>query len=295
MRIKELYHKKPVISLEVFPPKPEMPIDGVLNTIDALSDLRPDFISVTYGAAGGSKAHTVRIADTIKNKYGIEALAHLTCINSSKDEVDSILRELENANVENIMALRGDRPADDNLRSPARGDFEFASDLILHLKTTGNFSIGAACYPEVHPEAENALADLGNLKRKVNAGVDFLITQLFLDNNFFYTFREKLALMELNVPVSAGIMPVINKKQIERITSLCGASIPPKFRRILERYENEPEALKEAGIAYATEQIIDLLSNDVDGIHLYTMNKPEVARGIIGQIGRIREYLRDKV
>ena len=295
MRIKDLYQQKPVISLEVFPPKPEAPLDGVLDTIEALSDLRPDFISVTYGAAGGSKAHTVQIADTIKNKYGIEALAHLTCINSSKEEVDGILEELENSNIENIMALRGDRPADDSVLSPAQGDFAYASDLIVHLKTTGDFCIGAACYPEVHTEAENALADLGNLKRKVNAGVDFLITQLFLDNRFFYAFREKLALMELKVPVSAGIMPVINKKQIERITSLCGASIPPKFRRIMDRYENDPEALKEAGIAYATEQIIDLLSNDVDGIHLYTMNKPEVARGIIGQIGRIREFLRDGI
>ena len=295
MRIKDLYQQKPVISLEVFPPKPEALLDGVLDTIEALSDLRPDFISVTYGAAGGSKAHTVQIADTIKNKYGIEALAHLTCINSSKEEVDGILEELENSNIENIMALRGDRPADESLLSSVKDDFEYASDLIVHLKTTGNFCIGAACYPEVHPEAENALADLENLKRKVNAGVDFLITQLFLDNRFFYAFREKLALMELNVPISAGIMPVINKKQIERITSLCGASIPPKFRRILDKYENDPEALKEAGIAYATEQIIDLLSNDVDGIHLYTMNKPEVARGIIGQIGRIREFLRDGV
>ena len=294
MKIRDLFNNKPVISLEIFPPKPGTPLDGVLNTIEALSDLKPDFISVTYGAAGGSKSHTVQIADTIKNKYGIEALAHLTCINSTKEEVEKILHELQKANVENILALRGDRTKDEKLIPSTNCDFAYASDLILHLKAAGDFCIGAACYPEVHTEAENALVDLRSLKRKVKAGVDFLITQLFLDNNFFYDFREKLDLMELKVPVSAGIMPVINKKQIERITSLCGASIPPKFRRILDKYENNPEALKEAGIAYATEQIIDLLSCDVDGIHLYTMNKPEVARGIIGQISRIRKYLKEE-
>ena len=166
--------------------------------------------------------------------------------------------------------------------------------MIAYIKATGGFCIGAACYPEVHTEAENALTDLLNLRRKVKAGVDFLITQLFLDNNLFYAFREKLALMEVKTPVSAGIMPVINKKQIERITSLCGASIPPKFRRILDKYEDNPEALKEAGIAYATEQIIDLLSSGVDGIHLYTMNRPEVAKKIFSQIAGIRKHLKAK-
>ncbi|NLY90746.1 MAG: methylenetetrahydrofolate reductase [NAD(P)H] [Firmicutes bacterium] len=294
MKIIDLYKNKPVISLEIFPPKPGTALDGVFATIDALSVLRPDFISVTYGAAGGSKAYTVQIADTIKNKYGIEALAHLTCINSTREEVAAILARLKKAKVENILALRGDRPAGGSPEDQANSDFVYASDLVAQIKATGAFCIGGACYPEGHTEAESLLADLGNLKRKVMAGVDFLITQLFLENSLFYAFREKLELMEIKVPVSAGIMPVINKKQIERITSLCGASIPPKFRRILDKYENNPEALKEAGIAYATEQIIDLLSSGVDGIHLYTMNRPEVAKKIFSQITEIRNYLKEK-
>lgn len=292
MRIKEYFKSKPVFSLEIFPPKPGSPLDGVLATIAALSDLRPDFISVTYGAAGGSRSHTVEIADTIKNKYGIEALAHLTCINSTKEEVAAILGRLQAAKIENILALRGDRPADQRTTAPASTAFAYASDLIKYIRETADFCIGAACYPEVHTEAENADADLHNLKTKVETGVDFLITQLFLDNNLFYAFREKLEKMQIKVPVAAGIMPVLNKKQIERITSLCGASIPPKFRRILDRYEHNPEALKEAGIAYATEQIIDLLSSGVDGIHLYTMNRPAVAKQIFGQIHGIRQHLK---
>ncbi|MBA2133963.1 methylenetetrahydrofolate reductase [NAD(P)H] [Capillibacterium thermochitinicola] len=291
MRIKDYYKNKPVFSLEIFPPKPGSPLDGVFATIDALSVLRPDFISVTYGAAGGSRFYTVEIADTIKNKYGIEALAHLTCINSTKEEVAEILGRLQKAKIENILALRGDRPADQSTIPPTT-DFQYASDLIKFIKTKADFCIGAACYPEVHIEAEDAMADLHNLKRKVETGADFLITQLFLDNSIFYAFREKLDKLAIGVPVAAGIMPVLNKKQIERITSLCGASIPPKFRRILDRYENSPEALKEAGIAYATEQIIDLLSSGVDGIHLYTMNRPEVAKTIFGQISGIRKHLK---
>jgi len=294
MKIKDLYAQKTVISLEIFPPKPEAHIDTVLDTIDALSDLKPDFISVTYGATGGSKSYTVQIADLIKNKYGIEALAHLTCINSTRQEVEEILDKLKKANIENILALRGDRPQQESPVSMPKWDYHYAADLVAHIKSVGDFCIGGACYPEVHIEAKSCVDDLHNLKRKVNKGVDFLITQLFLDNNYFYDFKEKLDLMELNVPVSAGIMPVINKKMIERITGICGASIPPKFRRILDKYENSPEALKEAGIAYATEQIIDLLSYGVDGIHLYTMNKPEVARKIFGQIRNIRNHCEEK-
>lgn len=294
MKIKELFKKSPVISLEIFPPKPEASIDTVLNTIDALSDLKPDFISVTYGAGGSSKSHTVQIADIIKNKYGIEALAHLTCISSTKKEVEDILERLRSSNIENVLALRGDRPQDNNCILEET-EYEYAKDLIAHIRNFGEFSIGAACYPEVHVEAKDCLSDLRSLKAKVKSGADFLITQLFLDNNFFYDFKEKLDLIEVNIPVSAGIMPVINKKQIERITGLCGTSIPAKFKRILDKYENNPEALKEAGIAYATEQIIDLLSSGVDGIHLYTMNKPEVARKIIDQISNIRSHLGNNI
>lgn len=290
MKIKKLFNKSPVISLEIFPPKPESPIDTVLDTIEALSDLKPDFISVTYGAGGSSKSHTLKIADIIKNKYNIEALAHLTCINSTKNDVAGILKELKDSGIENILALRGDIPQNEDFDLSAKRDFKYAKDLVNYIKESGDFCIGGACYPEGHIECSDNVSDLHHLKEKVDTGVDFLITQLFFDNNLFYDFKEKLDILGVNIPVSAGIMPVINKKQIERITNLCGASIPLKFGRILDKYEHNPEALKEAGIAYATEQIIDLLSAGVDGIHLYTMNRPEVARKILGQIWNIRKH-----
>lgn len=288
MKIKDLFNGKPVISLEIFPPKPEAPIDMIFNTIHELVDLDPSFISVTYGAGGSGKGHTVEIADVIQNKYGIDALAHLTCINSTSEEICSVLKELKEANVENVLALRGDKPQGISQKELQNNTYKYASDLITHIQEFGGFSIGAACYPERHTEASDKVSDLRNLRDKINKGTDFLITQLFLDNNYFYDFQEKLDLMDITIPISAGIMPVINKKQIERITSLCGTNIPAKFKRILSKYGNNPEALKDAGIAYATEQIIDLLSSGVDGIHLYTMNKPEVARRIIEPISSIR-------
>ncbi|HYE81320.1 MAG TPA: methylenetetrahydrofolate reductase [NAD(P)H] [Clostridia bacterium] len=293
MKIKELYKNKPVISLEIFPPKPEASINTVLDTIDALSDLRPGFISVTYGAGGSSKAHTVKIADLIKNKYHIEALAHLTCIGSTKSDIECILEELKESNIENIMALRGDFPNGEDPASLDKSEYRYAKDLITHLKEDGSFCIGAACYPEGHIECRDSIADLRHLKQKAECGADFLITQLFFDNNLFYSFLEKLDILGVSLPVSAGIMPVINKKQIERITNLCGATLPAKFRRILDKYGDNPEALKEAGIAYAAEQIIDLLSYGADGIHLYTMNRPEVARKIVSHISNIRSFFNE--
>lgn len=288
MKIKELFQYSPVISLEIFPPKPESPVETILDTIDALSDLKPDFISVTYGAGGSSKSHTVEIANIIKNRYNIEALAHLTCINSTEQDIDRILRELKGYDIDNILALRGDLPQDDNFDFTAKRDFGYANDLVEHIKVKNDFCVAGACYPEGHIENPDIISDLHSLKYKVDTGVDFLITQLFFDNNLFYNFKEKIDLLGINVPISAGIMPVINKRQIERITKLCGASIPLKFRRIMEKYEHNPEALKDAGVAYATEQIIELLSFGVDGIHLYSMNRPDIARGIFNQIQNIR-------
>lgn len=293
MKIKELFKNKPVVSLEIFPPKPDTPIDTVLNTIDALSDLKPAFISVTYGAGGSSKSHTVKIADIIKNKYNIEALAHLTCIGSSRADIDCVLEQLRKSNIENIMALRGDYPNGVIPASSEYTPYKYARDLIDHIKESGSFCIGAACYPEGHIECPDKVEDLKHLKLKADSGADFLITQLFFDNNLFYSFMEKLDILGVNLPVSAGIMPVINKKQIERITNLCGAAIPVKFRRILDKYGDNPEALKEAGIAYATEQIIDLLSSGADGIHLYTMNRPEIARKIVSHISNIRSFFNE--
>lgn len=292
MHIKDIYKKKPVISLEIFPPKPENPIDTIFKTIEELKDLDPDFISVTYGAGGSSKAHTVQIANAIKNTYNIEALAHLTCISSTSGEIDDILDRLKADNVQNILALRGDYPAGSGFTAPEQPCYRYARDLVSHIKAKGSFCIGAACYPEGHIECGNALQDLRNLKEKVDQGVDFLITQLFFDNELFYGFKEKLDILGVNIPISVGVMPVINKKQIERITKLCGATLTPRFRRILEKYEHDPEALKQAGIAYATEQIIDLISYGIDGIHLYTMNRPEIARKIIMDISSIRSFFK---
>ncbi len=288
MYIKELFNKKPVISLEIFPPKPTTPISSIYNTLEGLKDLKPDFISVTYGASGTSKAYTVDIADIIKNTYHIEALAHLTCYNSTKEEINSILKEFKKRNIENILALRGDLPKDCNSYEATATSFKHANDLVRLVKSHGGFSIGGACYPEGHIDCKSTLDDLKNLKEKVSDGVDFLITQLFCDNEIFYSFKEKLDILGTSVPVSAGIMPVINKKQIERITSMCGVALTPKFKRIINKYEHNPEALAEAGIAYASEQIIDLLAFGIDGIHLYTMNRPDVARKIINDISNIR-------
>ena len=288
MYIKDLFDKKPVISLEIFPPKPTTPISSIYRTLEELKNLKPDFISVTYGASGTSTSHTVELADIIKNTYHIEALAHLTCYNSTKEELNIILNKLKEKNIQNILALRGDLPKDYNANELVSDNLNHGSDLVHHINSYGGFSIGGACYPEGHIECSSSLEDLKNLKEKVSHGVDFLITQLFFDNEIFYDFKEKLDILGISIPISAGIMPVINKKQIERITSMCGATLTPKFKRIVNKYEYNPEALTEAGIAYVTEQIIDLLSFGVDGIHLYTMNRSDIAQKIMNDISNIR-------
>ena len=287
MLIKNLYNNKPVISLEIFPPKQTSHIDTIYNTIDGLKDLKPDFISVTYGAGGSSREHTVEIANILKNKYNVETLAHLTCYNSTSTEIENILDELKGHNVENVLALRGDIPNDDH-STCSNSQFKHASDLVKHIKSYDNFCIGGACYPEGHIECSSKIHDLKYLKAKVDNGLDFLITQIFFDNEMLYEFLERLDILGIKIPISAGIMPVINTKQIQRITQMCGTKLTQKFQRIIEKYEYNPEALKEAGIIYATEQITDLLSSGIDGIHLYTMNKPEVAQKIFSNISNIR-------
>lgn len=290
MHIKDIFScKKPVISFEVFPPKKESSIDTIYNTIDELAPLKPDYISVTYGAGGNSETRnkTVEIASIIKNKYNIEALAHLTCMTSTKGEVNGILNDLKENNIENILALRGDLPQDTNFKFPEPRHFRYAEDLVKDIKKHEDFCIAAACYPETHIESNSVDEDFKNLKNKVNSGVDFLITQLFLDNKFFYDFKQRADNNEINIPIEIGIMPVINSKQIVRIASLCGTHIPEKFTKIINKYIDNPEALRDAGIAYATEQIIDLLSSGVDGIHIYTMNNPEVAKKIVSNIDSI--------
>lgn len=289
MKIKDMFeNKKTVISLEIFPPKLDSPVETVFKTLDALSDLKPDFISVTYGAGGKAKDRTIEIASKIKNDYGIESLAHLTCISATKKQIRESFAEMQRHNIENILAMRGDIPEDPDFEFPNPLQYEHAADLISEAKAMGVFSIGGACYPEGHIDCESKVKDIKYLKAKVDKGVDFLITQLFFDNELFYRFMDEVDIAGIDVPVSAGIMPVLNKNQILRITKLSGCSIPPKFRRILDRYENNPEAMKEAGEAYAIEQIIDLMAWGVRGIHIYTMNKPDTARRILGNIENIR-------
>lgn len=278
MNIDHLFQtKKVVFSFEVFPPKKSSSIQTIYDTLDNLADLNPDFISVTYGAGGNiADRSTLEIAATIKNKHHIEPVAHLTCLNSTKEQIHSVLDELHANGIENILALRGDRNPD---IAPST-DFRYASELIREVKNYGDFSISAACYPEGHPEAESFDSDLIHLKEKVEAGATHLVSQLFFDNKDFYQFIYRARELGITVPIEAGIMPVVNRKQIERMVSLCGASLPKKFVRMMHKYGNDDIAIRDAGIAYAVEQIVDLISNNVQGIHLYTMNNPYIARRI---------------
>ena len=279
MKITSLFENKTktVFSFEVFPPKKTSPIESVYGKLEEIAALKPDFISVTYGAGGSdNRNRTCEIASRIKNDLGIESVAHLTCVNSTKAEIDAILEDFRAHNIENILALRGDYAEG---IEPKR-DFLYASELCAYIREKGGFDLAGACYPEGHVEAEDEVADILNLRKKVDAGATHLISQLFFDNTAFYRFRERARIAGVNVPVEAGIMPVTNKSQIERMVSLCGASLPVKFSKIMQRYESKPEALRDAGIAYAVEQIVELISNGVDGIHLYTMNNPYIARRI---------------
>ncbi len=285
MKVKELFGKgKTVLSFEVFPPKKTSSIETIYNTIEQLTDLKPAYISVTYGAGGNlANNSTCEIASAIKNKYNTEAMAHVTCVNCSKSDLETILSRFKEANIENILALRGDINPD----IPPKTDFKYASELVTFIKEHGDFGISGACYPEVHAEAPDMITDILNLKKKADAGAETLVTQLFFDNKAFYDFRDKVRIAGINVPISAGIMPVTNKNQIERMVSMCGASLPQKFTKMIQKYEFNQEALIDAGIAYAADQIIDLMANGVEGIHLYTMNNPYVARKITDIIGKL--------
>ena len=279
MKLAELFNnRKTVFSFEVFPPKRDNPIETIYNTLDALQDLKPDFISVTYGASGSlADNSTCEIASAIKHRYGIESAAHLTCVNSTKEEVTQVLKKLHDNGVENILALRGDLVPD----VEPKEDFKHASELITFIRESENdFGISGACYPEGHLDSRDQIEDILNLKKKVDAGAQHLISQLFFDNNLFYDFLDKARIAGINVPIEAGIMPVVNKKQIERMVSLCGASLPAKFTKMMSRYETRPEAMRDACIAYAVNQIVDLVSQGVDGVHLYTMNNPYIAKRI---------------
>ncbi|MBR4361855.1 MAG: methylenetetrahydrofolate reductase [Ruminococcus sp.] len=285
MKVRDLFRDKTIFSFEVFPPKKTSTVDVIYQTLDELTDLNPDFISVTFGAGGsGNSFFALDIASKIKESGRIPVL-HLPCINFTRAEIDATLAEAQKRGIENILALRGDINPD----IPPVKDFAHASDLITYIKSKGDFDIAGACYPECHPDAETLEEDIENLKIKVEAGADHLITQLFFDNDSFYDFRDKAAAAGINVPIEAGIMPVVNKNQIERMVTTCGASLPRKFVKIMQRYEHNPEALRDAGIAYAVNQIVDLAASGVDGIHLYTMNNSYVARKISEAVSGVIE------
>lgn len=284
MKISELFKEKTVLSFEIFPPKPTAEETVIYETLDGLTGLHPDFISVTYGAGGGKNgSKTIKIASDVKNRYNIESVAHLPCIGITKNQAVQILDSLKENSIENILALRGDISPD----TVSAGDFSHASELIEFIRERYDFNIIAACYPEGHPESKSIIDDINFLKHKVDCGVSHLITQLFLDNNYFYEFCERATIAGIDVPIEAGIMPVTNKAQIERMVKLCGIRLPKKFIKMMERYENNPVALSDAGIAYAIDQIVDLISQDVNGIHLYTMNNPYVAKRIYEAVHRL--------
>ena len=276
--------KKTIFSFEVFPPKKDMPIDTIFNTLDELKDLKPDFISVTFGAGGkDNSANSIAIAKRIKDECKVESVIHMPCINMTRDDAQYVLEQFQNAGIENILALRGDRVEG---KEPCN-DFAHASDLIQFIKdfdsrrTDGkHFTILGACYPELHPQSQSVYDDIDYLKQKVDAGANHLLSQLFFDNEQFYRFLERCKIKGINVPIEAGIMPATNKKSIERMVSMTNAVLPKKFTDMMNRYGDNPEAIRDAGIAYAIDQIVDLVTHGVQGIHLYTMNNPHVARKI---------------
>ncbi len=279
MRISDIFaQNRPVLSFEVFPPKTSDGYESVKTATEEIAKLQPDFMSVTYGAGGGTSEFTVSIAENILKTYGVTPLAHLTCVSSSREQVQKQLQKLKDAGIENIMALRGDIPQD----APPRSEwsYQYANELIADIKAFGDFCIGGACYPEGHVESANSREDIYYLKQKVDSGCSFLTTQMFFDNNILYNYLYKIREAGITVPVVAGIMPVTNAKQIKRICGLSGTYLPQRFKQIVDRFGDDANAMKQAGIAYATDQIIDLYANGVNQVHVYSMNKPEVAAEI---------------
>ena len=274
--------KSAVLSFEVFPPKTDDKFESVAEAVDKIAALKPDFMSVTYGAGGGTSEYTVKISRHIK-QLGVNSVAHLSCISSTRRDVQDKLLQLKEAGIENILALRGDIPKDfeGNL------EYSYASELVSEIKKFGGFCIGGACYPEGHPESETLYSDIQNLKRKVDAGCDYLTTQMFFDNDLFYSFLAKCYSAGITVPIIPGIMPITRVAQARRTIALSGSPLPAKFRRVLDRFGDNPDAMRQAGVAYATEQIIDLYANGIKAVHVYSMNKPEVAAAIRANLSSI--------
>lgn len=276
-----LKENKFALSFEVFPPKTHDSYDSVKHATEEIAKLSPSFMSVTYGAGGGTSKYTLDIAKNIKEIYGVSSIAHLTCVSSTRETVTQMIESFKNAGIENIMALRGDIPQDRMGEDRSGWSYHHATELIHDIKSISpNFCIGGACYPEVHPESKSQKEDIRFLKEKVDAGCDFLTTQMFFDNNLLYSFLYKIREAGINVPIIAGIMPITNANQVERAIKLSGSFMPHRFVSLVDRFGSSPEAMKQAGIAYATDQIIDLYANGISNVHVYSMNKPDVAASI---------------
>jgi methylenetetrahydrofolate reductase (NADPH) len=276
------------ISFEVFPPKTDTAFESVKVATEKIASLKPAFMSVTYGAGGGTSKYTLEIAKNIKKEYGVSTIAHLTCVSSTKETVKQQIENIKNAGIENVLALRGDLTPELLAAGRDNCDYKNAIDLVRELKESGaDFCIGGACYPEVHPESLNQKEDIAYLKEKVDAGCDFLTTQMFFDNNLLYNFLYKIREKGITVPVIAGIMPITNANQVERAIKLSGSFMPNRFKSIVDKFGNDPEAMKQAGIAYATDQIIDLFANNITNVHVYSMNKPDVAEKILQNLSAI--------
>ena len=283
-----LNNEKLSLSFEVFPPKTETSFDSVKTATEEIAKLKPSFMSVTYGAGGGTSKYTLEIAKNIKKMYNVPTLAHLTCVSSTKETVCERIVDIKNAGIENVMALRGDIPAELINADRSNWDYNYAIDLIKELKSINpHFCIGGACYPEIHPESSNQKDDIKRLKEKVEAGCDFLTTQMFFDNNLLYNFLYKIREAGITVPVVPGIMPITNAKQVERAIKLSGSFMPQRFKSLVDKFGSDPDAMKQAGIAYATDQIIDLYANGLTNIHVYSMNKPDVAEKIQSNLSDI--------
>lgn len=284
MKISDILKEDRVtLTYEVFPPRAGDTYAAVAEKARTISALRPAFMSVTYRAGGDTSDYTVELASDISGRFGVESLAHLTCVSSTRQQVADVLVKLREHGVQNILALRGDIPPE----GPTAHDYAYATELVRDIKSQGDFCVGGACYPEGHPEAGGKAADIEHLKEKVDAGCEFLITQMFFDNSIFYNFLYRIRERGIDVPVVAGIMPVTNAKQVKRITQLSGNFLPEKFKAVVDRFGGDPAAMRQAGVAYATGQIIDLIANGVNHIHVFTMNKPEVAQGIHASLSEL--------
>ena len=283
-----LTEEKLTLSFEVFPPKVESSFDSVKHATEEIAKLNPAFMSVTYGAGGGTSKYTLDIAKNIKNAYGVPTLAHLTCVSSTKQTVKERIEAIKALGIENVMALRGDIPKDRENEDRSKWDYHPAIDLIKEIKDIApDMCIGGACYPEIHPESKDQKEDIFYLKQKVDAGCDFLTTQMFFDNNLLYNFLYKIREAGITVPVMPGIMPITNANQVERAVKLSGSFMPQRFKSLVDKFGTNPEGMKQAGIIYATDQIIDLFANGIKNVHVYSMNKPDVAKSILDNLSSI--------